>query len=123
MMKKVLIAEDDRKIAIAVAARLRAHQFDVRIAQDGYGAVNMAVREQPDMIIMDINMPAGNGITAAERISNIGSLAGVPIVFITASRDPEILAAARRTGALGVLEKPFDSQELVDIIKDSLAIA
>ncbi|MCP3920566.1 MAG: response regulator [bacterium] len=122
-MSKILIVDDDKKIALALAARLKANGFDVRTAHDGMFAVSFAVKEQPDLIIMDINMPAGSGIQAAERIQNIASTTGVPIIFITASKDPALRAAASEVGAAAILDKPFESEDLVSMIRSTLHVA
>jgi CheY-like chemotaxis protein len=119
-MKKILIVDDDRKIAIALAARMRSLGVSVSVAQDGLGAVMAARTEQPDAIVMDINMPAGGGLTAAERILDLSLTCGVPIVFITASKDPELLARAKAISGIPALEKPFDAKDLVDVLEEHI---
>ncbi|MHC4936922.1 MAG: response regulator transcription factor [Planctomycetota bacterium] len=116
-MSKILIVEDDQKIAISLAARLRSVGHETCVAYDGVGGVMAAAKEKPDLIIMDINMPAGNGITAAERIRSLGSNAGVPIIFITASSDPEHRQSAEAAGASAFIAKPFQSEEVVRTVE------
>ena len=120
MKKKILIVDDDRKIAVALAARMRALGVEVHIAQDGMAAVMTARQELPDAIVMDINMPAGGGLTAAERILNLSHTCGIPIVFITASKDSTLLDRAAEISGLRVLEKPFESSELIQVLEDCL---
>lgn len=122
-MTKILIVDDDKRISLSIAARLRANGYEIETACDGLSAVMTAVREKPDAIVMDINMPAGNGIDAAERIQNIGALTGVPIIFITASSDPEQRSAAEACGASAFIEKPFESAALLATIHEVLTAA
>lgn len=119
-MSKILVVDDDNKIAIALAARLRANGFEVVVAHDGMQAVMSAVKHHPDLIVMDINLPGGSGITAAGRIQNLADTAGVPIIFITASKDPKLRSAVDDVGGMFFLEKPFESDELLSMIKQSL---
>lgn len=119
-MKKILIVDDDRKIAIALSARMRSLGVNVVVAQDGMGAVMAARNEQPDAIVMDINMPAGGGLTAAERIMALSLTCGIPIVFITASKDPKLLARASEISGMRVLEKPFEASELVAVLEENI---
>ena len=115
-MRKILLVDDDKKIAIALAARLRSKGFAISVAHDGMTAVALAVKEQPDVIVMDINLPGGSGLTAADRIQNLAKTAGIPVVFITASKRPELRTDAAEAGGVGFLEKPFDSEQLLEII-------
>lgn len=119
-MKKILIVDDDRKIALALAARMRSLGVSVVIAQDGMGAVMTARKELPDAIVMDINMPAGGGLVAAERIMNLSQTCGIPIVFITASKDSELLERAASISHYRVVEKPFESAGLIQVLEESL---
>ncbi len=119
-MKKILIVDDDRKIAIALAARMRSLGVTVVVAQDGMGAVMTARKEQPDAIVMDINMPAGGGLVAAERIMALSLTCGIPIIFITASKDSELLSRAAEISGMKVLEKPFEAAELIQVLEESL---
>ena len=71
------------------------------------------------MVLLDINLPAGDGFGVAERIFEQSSTA-LPIIFITASKDPDFLEKARDMGAAGYFEKPYEAQELLDAIKEIL---
>ena len=120
-MRKTLLVDDDEKIAIALAARLRSKGFAVSVAHEGMTAVALALKEQPDVIVMDINLPGGSGLTAADRLQNLAKTAGIPVIFITASKRPGLRTDAAEMGGVGFLEKPFDSEELLKIIDLSLS--
>jgi DNA-binding response OmpR family regulator len=116
---KILIVEDDRKIAMALGLRLRAAGQEVIFAYDAAAGLSSAVKEQPDLVLLDIGLPAGSGLVVAERIRNLIPRY-VPIIFLTASRQPELRRQALALGAAGFLEKPFEAAELMVAIQDAL---
>jgi two-component system copper resistance phosphate regulon response regulator CusR len=115
-MKKILLIEDDKKIALALGLRLRSMGFETAIAADAICAMAEALRFCPDMILLDINLPGGNGFLVAERIRSSMAIGSTPIVFITASKRQENRAEARKYGASGFLEKPFSIAQLSEVI-------
>lgn len=116
-MTKILVVDDDLKICKAIGARLESIGCTVCSAHDGMSAVNVAIRELPDLIVLDINMPAGNGIKVAERLESLPNVATTPIVFITASKDPDLLQSALDSRPTIIIEKPFTSEELIQVIE------
>jgi DNA-binding response OmpR family regulator len=130
-MKRILIMEDDTKIAAALAIRLQAAGYDVMTAQDGWQGFQIALNDRPDLLLLDIWMPIGLGFSVAQRLHELG-LSGIPIIFITASRLKGLKEAASRAGAVAFFEKPYDPQELLRAIgavlnperpeRDSLAV-
>lgn len=119
-MKKILVVDDDKKISKALAIRLKANGYEVHAAFDGLQAVSAARSFRPDLIVMDINMPAGGGLSAAERIGDLVETAGTPVIFITASKKDHHRIHARSLGATGFFEKPYDSEDLLSAIGDAL---
>lgn len=119
IMKKILIVEDDTRIATALAIRFEAAGYEAIKAPDGFRGLQSAVRDRPDLIVMDIWMPVGIGFSVAERLPSLG-LAGVPIIFITASKVKGLREAAAELGAVAFFEKPYDSQELLDAVSRAL---
>lgn len=120
-MKKILVIEDDRNIAKALNARLRALGYDVAFAYDAATAQSQVLSVKPDMVIIDINLPAGNGFQVAERIRQAPETEHIPFMFITASRQEGLRRKASKVGACGFLEKPFLASELVNNIESALA--
>ena len=108
--RRVLIADDHAPIRAGVRATLRDAGFDVCAeAADAQGAVEAAVREQPDLCLLDINMP-GSGIRAAAEIR--ARVPSAAIVMLTVSRDDDDLFSALKAGALGYLLKDIDPERL-----------
>ncbi len=115
-MKKVLIVEDDKKIAKAMTIRLEAYGYDVTVVHDAVIAATAARNCTPDLILLDIMLPGGNGFMLSERFHEIGPIANVPIIFITASKRPELKQKAMDLGAADFIEKPFDSNHLLSSV-------
>ena len=119
---KILIVEDDRRIAMALALRLQNAGHEVIQAFDAMSGVETAIQHQPDLILMDINLPGGSGLIAAQRIRSVVSKL-MPIIFLTASQQPELRQKALALGAAGFLQKPYDPRELLSTIQNALLAA
>lgn len=119
MKKKILVAEDDRKIGAALEIRLGAAGYEVLVIQDGFRSYLRAVTDQPDLILMDVYIPMGSGLAVAQELKSIG-LPDIPIIFITASRQKHLKTKAERLNAAGFFEKPFDTEKLLAAISRAL---
>lgn len=115
-MKTILLVEDDKKISIALGCRLKSMGYNVQSAVDAIFAMNETVRCRPDAILLDINLPGGDGFIVAKRIRASLQVATTPIIFITASKNAEYRQRAMDFGAAGYLEKPFGVAELTAAI-------
>jgi DNA-binding response OmpR family regulator len=115
MNKKILVIEDDAKIAAALAIRLEAAAYEVVTAADGLAGLALAIDEHPDLIVTDIWMPIGLGFSVAQRLQNMG-LAEIPIIFITGSKLQGLKETVQRLGAAAFFEKPYDARQLLDTI-------
>jgi DNA-binding response OmpR family regulator len=122
LMKKVLIVEDDRDINEALAIRLKAAGYAVCRAEDGLMGLVTAVHERPDLMILDISMPAGDGFSIVERAREYTDLPAIPVIFITASKRPELRKAALEMGAVAFFEKPYESAELIHAVHAALGV-
>ena len=119
-MKKILIVEDDRNIAAALAVRLTAAGHEVLTSFDGHEGLLAAVRHQPDLIISDIWMPAPMGFLGEQRLAVLG-LGGVPVIYMTASRKPDLRQIAEEEGAYAFFEKPYDPDKLLAAVSQALS--
>jgi len=118
-MAKILIIEDDQKIAAALAVRLQVAGYEVMAAADGLEGLKQAVSRQPDLIIMDVWMPGGVGFLIAERLKNVG-LGHVPVIFLSASKKKQLWKIAREVEPAGFFEKPYDPKQLLAAIGRAL---
>jgi DNA-binding response OmpR family regulator len=119
--RNILIVEDDADIRALLSLRLRQRSYDTSFATDGMTAVTVARREQPDLIVLDLGLPAGDGFTVMERMRAITSLADVPVVVITAREAATNREKAEALGAVAFVEKPIDFDQLLETI-DALLI-
>lgn len=118
--KKILVMDDDPKILAALVVRLESAGYEVLTAPDGFQGLKLAVNERPDLLLMDIWMPVGLGLSVAERLRSLG-LAGIPMIFMTASKAQNLKSAALSQGAIAFFEKPYDPVKLLQTIADALA--
>jgi len=107
--RRVLVVEDERTIAEAVGARLRAEGFTVQIAGDGPAAVAAARTSPPDVIVLDVMLPGFDGLEVCRRIQ---AERPVPILMLTARDDETDLLVGLAVGADDYMAKPFSMREL-----------
>jgi CheY-like chemotaxis protein len=120
-MATVLIVEDDRKVSRALGIRLASAGYTIATAYDAATALGSARQSHPDIVLLDVTLPAGDGFIVAERLRQNPSTCAVPIVFITASKQPGLRRRAAGVGAAAFLEKPFSGHQLLEIVAERLA--
>ncbi len=111
-MKSVLLVDDDNSILLGTGVRLKSMGYTVFTAK--------VVKNTPDVVVLDVGLPAGDGFLVAERLRNLVASASTPIIFITASANPRHRERAKHLGAAGFLSKPFDATTLADSIEVAL---
>ena len=117
---KILIVDDDPDLRRGLNLRLRANHYDTYYACDGFSAVAMAQKEHPDLIILDIGLPAGDGFVVLERLQRQAHLAAIPVIVLTA-RDPQSnRERTLKAGASAFFQKPADNEELLAAIRSTL---
>ena len=117
--QKILIMEDDKKIATALGIRLEAAGYEVFTAGDGFEGLKITRDRQPHLIIMDIWMPVGLGFSVAQRLKSLG-FGHIPVIFITASKVKGLRQTAINLGAAAFFEKPYDPEELLLAVSKAL---
>jgi two-component system, chemotaxis family, chemotaxis protein CheY len=119
-MKTVMLVDDDNTVLLATGVRLKSMGYIVYTAKDAVSAVSAVRKNNPDVVVLDISLPAGDGFTVAERLQTLTGSAATPIIFITSSEDTKLREQARKMGAVGFLTKPFDATQLADAIETAL---
>jgi DNA-binding response OmpR family regulator len=107
---RVLVVEDERTIADAVAARLRAEGFAVEVAYDGPAAVEAARSYRPDLVVLDVMLPGFDGLEVCRRVQ---AERPVPVLMLTARDDETDLLVGLGVGADDYVTKPFSMRQLV----------
>jgi DNA-binding response OmpR family regulator len=119
-MKKILIIEDDERLALALSVRLKANGYATWVAADCITAVSTAVQVKPDLILLDVSLPAGNGLDLIDEFYQLPETSQTPIILATANKDPELRNKALELGASGLLRKPYDPEELLGVVEQVL---
>ena len=117
---KILIIEDDEDMRRGLNMRLRASEYETAFAADAVMALSIAKKEAPDLILLDLGLPGGDGFTVLERMKNIASLSCTPVIVVSA-RDPK--ANEKRAIDAGVeayFQKPVDNELLLKAIQRAL---
>jgi DNA-binding response OmpR family regulator len=117
---KILIVDDDADLRRALKIRLRANHYDIVQASDGYSAIAVAQKEQPNLIILDLGLPAGDGYVVLERLQSSDSLSNIPVIVLSA-RDPQSNEhKTLQAGANAFFQKPADNNELLEVIRATI---
>jgi len=119
-MSKILIVDDEPELVKAIEVRLRANGYQVEIAYDGEEGVKKAGEFNPDLIILDIVMPKLNGYEVCKILKSNEETRDIPILILTASQQRELEKKCLALGAKVALMKPFETEELLLLVKQLL---
>ena len=114
---QILIADDDRVVRVTFAKSLRSFNYDVFEASNGSEAVQIGCDKNPDLAILDYQMPDLNGVETAKCLMD---KANISSMFLSAYSDDEFVDQATSAGALGYLIKPIDVQHVLPTIESAL---
>ena len=118
---KILAVDDEPDILHGLVLRLEAAGYAVCTATDGLEATRVAIKEKPDLILLDIGIPGGSGHMVVDRLRNIEETSAIPIIYLTASTGGEDIRRALAQGVRRYITKPFDSVQLLETIAELLA--
>jgi DNA-binding response OmpR family regulator len=120
--KKILIIEDELDVAKLLIARLKSAGYEVMIAADAVQGVQFTHKEKPDLIILDLMLPAGDGLLVLENIRLSAYSKYIPVVILTGVRNEEYKNKAMEKEVEAYFEKPYNPDELIKSIKDILKV-
>lgn len=121
-IKQVLLVDDDMNIRTLAKMGLEGlTDWKVELAGSGAEALTKAAEMQPDLIILDVMMPGMDGPTTLSELRKVESLAGIPVIFMTAKAQTHELELYQKMGAKGIITKPFDPITLPDDIQGILS--
>jgi CheY-like chemotaxis protein len=118
--KRILVVDDDRQMVLLLTRILQGAGYSVLSALDAAQGVMQAHRQQPDLVVLDLVMPAGGGLTVLDRLRASMKTTAIPIIVLTASDLHEAKARATAAGAVCVLPKPCEPQVLLAAVSDAL---
>jgi CheY-like chemotaxis protein len=116
----VLIADDEPETCLMVSAIVKRAGWESIVARDAMQAVLMAAQRSPDVIVLDVMMPAGTGIGALEKLKLSSRTAHIPVVVLSGVTDPARIERVQELGAAAFLPKPVDPDALEAVIRDAL---
>ena len=115
--KKVLIVEDDADVRLGYHILLKAHHYDTFLAGDGVSAVSEARKHEPDLVILDIGLPAGDGFKVLEWFRGNANLSLIPVIVVSARDHQGNKERALKAGARAYVQKPWNDDELLELIE------
>ena len=117
---KILIVDDDRDTLLGLTLILRKKGgYQVVAASDAVQAMMVAIREKPDLIVLDIGLPGGNGLQVLRNLKSNVAMTCTPVIILTA-RDASLEAEALRAGADAFFQKPADPDALLSAVRSAL---
>lgn len=118
--KKILIVDDDADLRAALNIRLRANGYQTEFAADAMTAVLQARKYSPDLILLDLGLPGGDGFVVMQRLSTIPALAVIPVIVLSARDKDANENRVAMAGAVAFLQKPYNDEELLVEIRAAL---
>lgn len=116
----VLIADDDPETCMLVATILGKAGYDTVIARDALQTVALAAQRTPDLVLLDIVMPAGTGIGALEKLKLSYRTMNIPVIVLSGVTEPERIEQALQRGAIAFLPKPVVEETLLEAVESAL---
>ena len=114
MPATILIVDDDQTIRELLQLHLRNAGYAVHVAEDAVEAGHLILRQPPDLIISDVNMPHMDGFEFIAAVRADNSLPYIPVIFLTSEEEGEI--RGKELGAVGYVAKPIRSDRLLDLV-------
>jgi len=117
MREKILIVEDEKDIAKMLDYNLKKEGYKTSLARDGEDALDLAVREHPDLILLDLMLPGVDGLEVCKELKKERTTSGIPIIMLTAKSRESDKIVGLELGADDYVTKPFSPRELIARIK------
>ena len=114
--KKILIVEDDADVRLGYHVLLKANGYDTFFAPDSVAAMSETRKNQPDLIILDLGLPAGDGFVVLERLRGNNPLPPMPVIVVSGRDLRGNKERALKSGAKAFVQKPWDDDELLSLI-------
>ena len=109
----ILVVDDNADLRKALSLRLRANGYDVLMAADGLSATAAIVKEEPNLVILDLGLPCGDGFVVMERLQQNDRLAQIPVVVLTGRGKTNNMNRAFGAGAAAFFQKPVEDGPLL----------
>lgn len=118
--KKILIVDDDEDLVLGLTPKLKANGYAVLRAMDAVSAIAVAREEAPDLVILDLGLPAGDGFVVLKRMRALADLEATPVIVLSARDPADNEKRAIEAGVVAYFRKPADNHEFLAAIRSAL---
>ena len=115
--KKILLIDDEPELIKAVEIRLKSTGYEVSVAYDGRAGIDKAKEIKPDLILLDLIMPIMDGYAVANELKDDPETKHIPIIILTASQREDLKTRCREIGVTSFIMKPFETSDLLMMVK------
>jgi DNA-binding response OmpR family regulator len=119
----ILVVDDNPTIRKGLSVRLRASGYEVVFAEDAISATAALLTERPDLVILDLGLPAGGGFVVMERLHKNDHVANIPVIVLTGRELDGNRDRALQAGAAAFFQKPVDDGTLLLAIRKALDVS
>jgi CheY-like chemotaxis protein len=116
----ILVAEDDKVLSRMLCGVLQEGGHICVAAYDAMQTFMYAIKQPPDLILLDVNMPGGSGLGVLQKLKNSTKTARIPVLILSGSIDPELPAQVLQLGAVRFLAKPVDPETLTKAVAEAI---
>jgi DNA-binding response OmpR family regulator len=120
---KILVVDDNPTIRKGLSVRLRANDYEVLFAEDAISATTALVAERPDLVILDLGLPGGDGFVVMERLQRNDRLVSIPVIVLTGRELAGNRDRALHAGAMAFFQKPVEDSTLLFAIRKALDVS
>src|SRR4051812_16951259 len=117
----IIVADDDKVLSLALCGIPREGGHIAVPAYDSMQTMMFAMKQSPDLVLLDINMPGGTGVDVLRRLKNSTKTKTVPVIIITGSLDQRLPEEVQKLGATHFLKKPIDPEQLLKAVREAAA--
>jgi DNA-binding response OmpR family regulator len=118
--RTILVVDDDPDVRLSLQVRLRAARYEVICAEDGVASIAETRKHRPDLILLDLSLPAGDGFRVLANLKANVSMSSIPVVVLSGRPSSTNRFRALKAGARAFLQKPVDNARLISIIGQAL---
>ena len=118
---RILLVDDNVTNLQVLFQALSTENFELLVAQSGEQALDTAEEARPDLILLDVKMPGIDGFETFRRLKDSTGTESIPVIFLSAHANVESIDQAKEIGAAGYLTKPLDLDEVLSLVRQTLA--
>ncbi len=111
-MVRILVVDDDPSTRSLLSDLLGEEGYEVSTAETGFAGIQATISDQPDVILLDIDMPGGNGTTVLRKLKDQPATREIPVIMVTGYGDTQVMTESVRSGARDYIQKPWHEGEI-----------